>query len=59
MSSIRDLIYTLTQYEPQFFEVYGNKKGLSLREAVDLVDELVDAAIVFRDRLKQASTKSQ
>jgi hypothetical protein len=59
ISSVRNLTYTLGQYEPQFFEVYGDKKGLSLREAMDVVGELVEAASAFRDRLKQASSKSE
>jgi hypothetical protein len=59
VGSIQNMTYTLTQYEPQFFEVYGKKKNPTLREAVDAVDELIVAAAAFRDKLRQASSKSQ
>lgn len=55
---IQNLTYTITQYEPQFFELYGGKKGPSISEAAEAVGELVVAAELFRDKLKRAVSKS-
>ena len=55
---VQNLTYTLTQYEPQFFELYGNKKGPSVLEAAEAVGDLIDSAELFRDKLKRAISKS-
>jgi ParB family transcriptional regulator, chromosome partitioning protein len=57
LSSMRNLTYTLGQYEPEFFQVYGKSKGTTFREALEASHELIEAASRFSDKLSQASGK--
>jgi hypothetical protein len=59
MNSIQNLTDILTQYEPQFLEIYDKKKGPPLREVMDVIDELISAAEIFREKLKRPAAKRQ
>jgi ParB/RepB/Spo0J family partition protein len=52
LAAVRSLASALSQYDPQFLDVYGKKKAPSTEDIVNAVRSLVEAAQGFLKRLR-------